>query len=144
MNLYDQIYHLLKKNHLRITPQRRAILEILYNNRGYHLDVEKIHELLISNNNKRIGLATVYRTMELFERIGIVSRLWIENLAARYELVISDKLIHHHLICLKCGKLEEIDDQKTEQFKKQILRDKKFEVADQSMKIYGYCSSCKK
>lgn len=82
--------------------------------------------------------------MELFERIGIVSRLSMENSAARYELMTYDKLMHHHLICLKCGKLEELDDRIADEFKKRILEDKGFQVADKSMKIYGSCSSCKK
>lgn len=143
--MLNQAYYFLKKNNLKITTQRKAILEILYDFRENHLGAENIYELLIAkDNNKKIGLATVYRTMELFERIGIVSRLSMENSAARYELVMYDKLMHHHLICLRCGKLEELDDKIADQFKKQILEDKGFEVADKSIKIYGYCSSCKK
>lgn len=141
--MLNQVYHLLKKYNLKITSQRKAILEMLYIFRGNHLGVENIYELLISkDNNKNIGLATVYRTMELFERIGIVSRLSMEDSAARYELIMHDKLMHHHLICLKCGRLEEIDDRIADQFKKSILEYKGFEVADKSMKIYGYCSGC--
>jgi Fur family ferric uptake transcriptional regulator len=143
--LLNQAYHLLKESNLRITPQRKAILEILYNCRGHHLEAENISELLTAkDNNKRIGLATVYRTMELFEKIGIVSRLSMENSSARYELIMYDKLMHHHLICLKCGQLVELDDRIAEEFKERILEDKGFEVADKSMKIYGYCSSCKR
>ncbi|MEN3006038.1 Fur family transcriptional regulator [Dehalobacterium formicoaceticum] len=143
--MLNQAYHLLKECNLRITPQRKAILEILYNYRGNHLEVENIYELLtVKDNNKRIGLATVYRTMELFEKIGIVSRLSMENSSARYELIMYDKLMHHHLICLKCGQLVELDDRIAEEFKNRILEDKGFEVADKSMKIYGYCSSCKR
>lgn len=143
--MLNQAYHLLKECNMRITPQRKAILEILYNCREHHLDAENIYKLLTAkDNNKKIGLATVYRTMELFERIGIVSRLSMENSATRYELVMYDKLMHHHLICLKCGRVEEIDDRITEEFKNRVLEDKGFEIADKSMKIYGYCSSCKR
>jgi len=143
--LLNQVYHLLKECNLRSTPQRKAILEILYNYKGHHLKAENIYGLLrTKDNNKRLGLATVYRTMELFEKIGIVSRLSMENSSARYELVMYDELMHHHLICLKCGQLEELDDRITEEFKKRILEDKGFEVADKSMKIFGYCSSCKR
>lgn len=143
--MLNQAYHLLKESNLRITPQRKAILEILYNCRGHHLEAENIYELhTAKENNKKIGLATVYRTLELFEKIGIVSRLSMENSSARYELVMYDKLMHHHLICLKCGQLEGLDDRIAEEFKNRILEDKGFEVADKSMKIYGYCSSCKR
>jgi Fur family ferric uptake transcriptional regulator len=145
MDLLNQAYHLLKEYNLRITLQRKAILEILYNFRGYHLEAENIYELLTAqDNNKKIGLTTVYRTMELFEKIGIVSRLSMENSSARYELVMYDKLMHHHLICLKCGQLMELDDRIAKEFKNQILEEKGFQVADKSIKIYGYCSSCKR
>jgi Fur family ferric uptake transcriptional regulator len=82
--------------------------------------------------------------MELFEKIGIVSRLSMENSSARYELVMFDRLMHHHLICLKCGQLTELDDRMAEEFKNRISEEKGFEVADKSMKIYGYCSNCKR
>ncbi|MBZ4666672.1 Fur family transcriptional regulator [Mahella sp.] len=142
--MLDYFYRLLKENNLRITPQRKVILEILYNCRGHHLGAENIYELLTAkDNDKKIGLATVYRTLELFEKIGIVSRLSMENSPARYELVMYNKLMHHHLICLKCGQLEELDDSIAEEFKNRILEDKGFEVADKSMKIYGYCSNCR-
>lgn len=143
--MFNQAYQLLKECDVKITPQREAILDILYNFRGNHLDAKNIYKLLTAkDNNRKIGFATIYRTMELFERIGIVSRLSVENSAARYELIMYDNLMYHHLICLKCGKLEELDDRTAEEFKKKILEDKGFEVGGRSMKIYGYCSSCKK
>ena len=144
--MLNQAYQLLKERNLRITPQRKAILQILYNCKGHHLEIENICELLAAkeNENKKIGLATVYRTLKLFEKIGIVSRLSMENSPARYELIIYDKTMHHHLICLKCGQVQEIDDKIAEEFKSRVLEDKGFEVTDKPMKIYGYCSRCRK
>ena len=143
--MLHQAYDLLKKYNFKITPQRKAILQILHNYRGYHLETGDIYELLVEKEkkNKKIGLATVYRTMELFEKIGLVSKLPMENSPARYELIDYDQSEHHHLVCLKCGKIQEIDDRSIQEFKEHILESKGFEIADKSMKIYGYCSKCR-
>ncbi len=143
--MLNQLNILLREENLRVTPQREAILKVLYDCRGHHLETENIYELLAarSEKGKKIGLATVYRTMELFEKIGLVSRLSMENLPARYELILQTKLIHHHLICLKCGCVQEIDDKLAEDFKNRIIDQTGFEVKDKSMKIYGYCSRCR-
>lgn len=142
--MINQAYDLLKESNLRITPQRKAILQILNNSTGHHLAAESIYDLLAVEGNKRIGLATVYRTMELFEKIGLVSRLSMEKSPAQYELIIYDTPRHHHLICLKCGQLQEIDDRITEEFKDRIMQEKEFEVTNKPMKIYGYCNRCRK
>ncbi len=140
----DHLKKVLREHNFRITPQRQAILQVLYDCRGHHLETENIYELLVEKGTKtkKIGLATVYRTMELFQNIGLVSRLSMENLPARYELVIHEKLRHHHLICLQCDQLQEIEERLTDDLKMQILKEKQFQVADQPMKIYGYCSKC--
>ncbi len=135
----------LKEHNLKITPQRKAILQILYECKGHHLEAENIYELLVirENKDKKIGLATVYRTLELFEKIGLVSRLSIENSPARYEIVLHDKIRHHHLICVKCGQVQEIDDGLTDGLKVNVFTDKAFQVAEKPMKIYGYCNRCR-
>lgn len=141
--MINQAYDLLRESNLRITPQRKDILQILYNSMGHHLNIESIYALLAVKGNKRIGLATVYRTMELFEKIGLVSRMSMERSPAQYELTIYDISRHHHLICLKCGRVEEIDDTITKEFKARIIEEKGFEVTEKPMKIYGYCSQCR-
>ena len=89
-----------------------------------------------------VSEGTAYRAIKDAENIGLVSRLSMENLPARYELVIHEKLRHHHLICLQCDQLQEIEERLTDDLKMQILKEKQFQVADQPMKIYGYCSKC--
>lgn len=142
--MLDKLNNILKEHDLRITPQRQAILETLYDCRGHHLETENIYELLTVRGGKseNIGIATVYRTMELFDKIGIVSKLSMENSPARYELIIRDTSMHHHLICLECGRVQEIEDELTKDLQKQVLREMEFKVAEKPMKIYGYCSRC--
>ncbi|HHX73985.1 MAG TPA: transcriptional repressor [Firmicutes bacterium] len=143
--MLEQACRLLQSYDLRVTPQRRAILEILAGSRGEHPDSDEIYRRLAAKKTgRKIGRATVYRTLELFERLGIVQRLALEHPPARYELILPDRFIHHHLICLKCGKLLELDDLAAREFKNTVLDKKGFAVADKAMKIYGYCRNCRK
>jgi len=144
----DKLIALLKEHNLKVTPQRAAILRILYDCKGHHLEIENIYALLVSrgdiNIKRKIGLATVYRTMDLFERIGLVSKLSMEDSPARYELIIKERIRHHHLICLGCDQVQEIEDGLMEDLKTRILREKGFEITDKPMKIYGYCHRCRR
>lgn len=143
--MLEQAYGLLKKHDLRITPQRKAILQILFNCRGHHLETENIHQLLVfgENEKSKAGLATVYRTMEMLERVGLVSRLPMEGSPARYELVLPEELNHHHLICLMCGKVQEVDDSLMEFLRRNIMKEKNFLMVEKTIKIYGYCGNCR-
>ncbi len=140
----EQINAILREHNIRITSQRKAILQVLYECRGHHLEIENIRQLLLrkESNMKKIGLATVYRTLDLFIKTGLVSKLSIEKSPSQYELIVSEKPWHHHLICLKCGHVQEIDDSLIKNLKMDILKEKKFQIAEKPMKIYGYCSKC--
>lgn len=141
--MINQAYDILKEKNLRITPQRDVILQILCNSKVHHIDIDTIYASVHVKGKKTIGLATIYRTMELFEKIGLVSRITMEKSPAQYELTIYEKSGHHHLICLKCGLVQEISDKFADEFKARIEEEKAFRVADKSMKIYGYCSRCR-
>jgi Fur family ferric uptake transcriptional regulator len=141
--LINQAYDILKEKNLKITSQRNDILQILCNSKGHHIDIDTIYARVPIKDKKKMGLATIYRTMELFERIGLVSRITMERSPAQYELTIYDKSGHHHLICLKCGLVQEISDLIATEFKAQIEGEKDFKVTDKPMKIYGYCSKCR-
>ncbi|WP_040427904.1 transcriptional repressor [Acetivibrio cellulolyticus] len=136
---------MLKQYDLRMTPQRKAILEILYNCRGHHLEIENIYQLLSVDLDKKhkVGLATVYRTMDTLEKVGLVSKLSMEDSPSRYELAFPEETNHHHLICLKCGRVQELDDVLTEEFKKIVLESKNFMMTERPIKIFGYCSECR-
>lgn len=142
--MLEESYNLLKEQDIRITPQRKAILEMLYDNKGEHLDIEDIHRALSAGNDEtdQPGLATVYRAIELFQKVGLVHRLPMESSPARYEFIGPGVPGHHHLICLRCGKVEEIDERLVKDFKKHLMREKGFSASGRPIKIYGYCSSC--
>ena len=144
--MLKESYNLLKEQDIRITPQRKAILRILHDHRGQHLEIEDIHRALAVENKgaARPGLATVYRAIELFQRIGLVHKLSMESSPTRYEFIGPGVPGHHHLICLECGNVEEIDDRLMSGLKKQMEKAKGFTVSGRPVKIYGYCSECKK
>lgn len=142
--MIDHVYEILRDNNLKLTSRRKDIIEILYNSREHHLDIDSIYALSAEDGRKRMGLATIYRTMELFEKIGVVLRITMEKSPAQYELIVHDQLSHHHLICLECGMVQEISDSLAADFKARIEDETGFEVNEKPMKIYGYCRKCKK
>lgn len=70
--MIDHVYEVLRNNNLKLTKHRRKIIEILYNSKEHHLDIDAIYALSAEDRKKRMSLATVYRTMELFEKIGVI------------------------------------------------------------------------
>ena len=102
---YDVLKEELKKEGYKLTPQRRAIVDTIVDNEGKHLTAEEIYDE-VKKVCPEIGLATVYRTILLLEKVGVVSRLYLNDGCSRYELVHSDETHrHHHLICEVCNKI---------------------------------------
>ena len=94
----------------RLTVSREAILEVLSNS-NKHLSAEDIY-LAVHSDNPAIGLTTIYRTLELLEQTGIVSKFEFGHGRAKYELAeeYSNKKHHHHFICKKCRKVIDYED----------------------------------
>ncbi len=125
----------------KLTGPRRKIMEVLLENEGAHLTAEDIHHLLRVKGNQ-VGLATVYRTLELFCELNILSQLNFEDSTSYYELEAKDQ--HpHHLICLSCNKIIEFSDEMLENFMKSIEGQYGFEVTEHKIKYLGYCSECR-
>ncbi|KNY30412.1 Fur family transcriptional regulator [Pseudobacteroides cellulosolvens] len=133
---------LLKEKGCKLTPQRQTILDIIMNCREKHLSAEEIHDL-VKRSNPDIGLATVYRTMLLFNEIGIVHKLDLDDGLGRYELNRHESSHrHHHLICTSCNTVIEVEQDLLESLEQQILLEHGFIVRDHRVKFYGTCSSC--
>ncbi len=138
----ESICEEIEKKGIRLTPQRKDIIRILINDENKHLSASDIYDLLQDKNNT-MGLATVYRTLDLLTKMGIVVKRDFDGETSRYELVIN-KVNHHHLICKKCGKVIEIPDFLPEDIKNKLLQKKGFKPVDYSIKFYGYCQECRK
>ncbi|MDP4088670.1 MAG: Fur family transcriptional regulator [Bacillota bacterium] len=134
----------LKSQGYKLTPQRRAILDIIVDNEGKHLTAEEIYDL-VKEDCPEIGLATVYRTIVLLEEMGVVSRLDLGDNCSRYELVHEEENHqHHHLICTQCSKVIEVEGDLLEALEANIEEKYKFLIQNHSVKFYGICNECSK
>lgn len=106
----DKIKQQLQAQGYKLTPQREATLRILLENEEDHLSAEDVF-LLVKEIAPEIGLATVYRTLELLTELHVVEKLNFGDGVARYDLRgDSNRHHHHHLICVQCGDVSEIKD----------------------------------
>jgi len=131
----------LKTNESKLTPQRRATLDVLLENQSNHLSTEEIYEL-VKEKFPDVGLATIYRTLQLFDDFGIIKKLNFGDGCYRYELSEDHKHQHHHLICIKCGKVLEFDDDLLDDLEQKIEKNNDFKVVDHVVKFLGYCKEC--
>ncbi len=131
---------LLKVNKLKYTKQRELILEIIYNNDG-HFTPEDIYNLIKKSYPEvKLGIATVYRTLTLLEESNIVSSISFGAQGKKYEFGLGEH--HDHLVCLKCGGIEEFFDEIIEQRQEDIAKEHNFRMSNHIMKITGICSVC--
>jgi len=140
--LLDELKKVLKSNNLKYTKQREVILKTLYTHCGHYTPEEILMLVKSEFPNENIGIATVYRTLSLFEDEGLVESISFGKDGKKYE--IGHKHHHDHLICIECGKIIEFIDEVIE--KQQLVVSKKynFHMVDHTMKIVGYCDNCYK
>ncbi|MGL5506652.1 MAG: Fur family transcriptional regulator [Paraclostridium sp.] len=144
MNTMELLKEKLKETGFKITPQRRAIVEILLKHKDKHLSSEEIYDL-VRVDCPEIGLATVYRTMQLLDDVGAISKLNLDDGCIRYEIDLddSDAHNHHHLICKNCGCIIEVKEDLLESIEEQIQNIYNFNILDHDVKFYGLCEDCK-
>ena len=122
---------------LRATSQRALILEVI---RRGHLDADEIYRQARAKQ-PRLSLSTVYRTLQLFKKLGLVEELHFDETHHHYEVKSSSE--HHHLVCLGCGEVIEFKCPLSPKMKKDIAREKGFEITGAEIRMTGYCSKCR-
>lgn len=133
MNRKIDVEALCAEKGLRITEQRRVIARVLSEAED-HPDVEKLHERA-SAIDPGISIATVYRTVRLFEEAGILERHDFGDGRARYEAAAESH--HDHLIDVETGNVIEFVDPELEQLQRQIAEKLGFRLVDHRMELYG-------
>jgi len=118
---------------LRITEQRRVIARVLSESED-HPDVDKLHERA-SAIDPRISIATVYRTVRLFEEAGILDRHDFGDGRARYEA--APEAHHDHMIDVESGKVIEFVDPELEALQRQIAERLGYRLVDHRMELFG-------
>lgn len=129
----------LKKAGLKVTTPRLKILQILEQAKEHHLTAEDVYKYLLETGDD-IGLATVYRVLTQFEEAGLIIRHHFESGQSIFELNQGEH--HDHLVCIKCGKVEEFVDEIIEQRQREIAIKAGFTMTDHNLNIYGACKHC--
>lgn len=139
----NDIRQKFQEKQYKLTPQRQIILQSFIEHQDEHLSAEDVH-VIVRQHSSEIGLATVYRALELFSDLEILQKMDFGDGRSRYE--INEKSTphhHHHLICLDCGKVKEFEDDLMETLETTIVRKSNFMIVDHQVKFYGYCQECK-
>ncbi|MFT5756792.1 MAG: Fur family ferric uptake transcriptional regulator [Alteromonadaceae bacterium] len=127
----------LKKAGLKITLPRIKILAILQQPENEHVSAEDVYKVLLEQHEE-IGLATVYRVLNQFDDAGIVTRHHFEGGKSVFEL--DHKKHHDHLVCLKCGKVVEFEDDVIEERQVNIAKANNIKLTNHSLYLYGECN----
>lgn len=124
---------------LRSSKQRQAILEAMSQQKT-HLSAEEIYQT-VKLIHPSISLGTVYRNLEILSSLGLIDRANFADGKARYELAASGH--HHHLVCVKCGEIENIHECPMAQNIEAFMADRNFQPLRHYFEIYGHCAKCK-
>jgi len=122
---------------LRATSQRAIILEII---RHRHLDADEIYRQARAKQ-PRLSLSTVYRTLQVLKKLGVVEELHFDEAHHHYEMKPSSE--HHHLVCLGCGKVVEFECPLSPKMKEDVAREEGFEITGTEIRMTGYCPKCR-
>ena len=130
----------LKLRGFRFTPQRERVLEEVFSIHK-HFEAE---DLLVRmrQNGHRVSKATIYRTLALLIQCGLLREVIFGERHSHYEHTLGPK--HHHLICLRCGKIIEFSDETIENTQQRVCEKHRFEPFQRRFEIIGYCENCAK
>lgn len=123
----------------RVTRQRLLIADELAT-AGMQLSAQELYER-IRAHHPEVGRATVYRVLEALVDVGAARRL--ERPGHVYAYVACDPQHHHHLVCNRCGQVEEIGEQFVQELSDGIARRYKFKIEDSTLDFYGLCAKCR-
>lgn len=143
MTIYDEIIKIIQQSPYKLTPQREKIVEILVENDEQHLSAEELY-FILKEKTPDIGIATVYRTLDIFYELKILEKISFSNGVSKYHLRQSlDGSLHHHLICTKCNTIEKVSNSLFNKLIEYMKKEYSFEVQDNSLSFYGTCSKCR-
>lgn len=130
---------IVSSNGYRITDAREATFKLLVST-----EPQSIREIIAKAKQNNVDRVSVYRNIELFEKLGIVHRIYI---GWKYKVELSDEFMahHHHLSCLGCGKIIDIQDEKhIDRFVEDIANSVGFKPRRHIFEVDGYCKNCQK
>lgn len=141
MPYFEEIKTRLKAKDYKITPQRKVIINTFAQNLAKHLSAEDVYQI-VKHSHPEIGLATIYRTLDLLAELQILKKINFGDGRSRYEFCEDEDHHHHHLICLECDQVTEFEDDLLESLETIIKKRNGFKIVDHQLKFYGYCKEC--
>jgi len=124
----------------RLTPQRIMVLSAIEDSDD-HISAEEIYAQIVAKY-PRVNISTVYRTLELLKRLGLVTETDLGGGRVRYHS--AEKGHHHHLVCQECGAIIDLDESELSSIKDTLLREYKFIADLRHLAIFGRCVDCSK
>lgn len=129
----------ITKHHLKATKERSAILKAFLDSER-HVSAESLYRKM-KDEGSTIGLATVYRTLNLFCSSGLAEQRRFGDGQARYELTYN--VDHHdHLICKECDLIIEFENKEIEALQEKVAKEKQFKIFSHRLELYGVCADC--
>ena len=138
MNQPRDIVSKLSEQGYRLTPQRMMILSAIENSDN-HISAEEIYAQVIAKYS-RLNISTVYRTLELLKRLGLVTETDLGEGRVRYHP--AEKGHHHHLVCQECGVIIDLDESLLSPLKSALLHKYEFSADLRHLAIFGRCVNC--
>ena len=135
----SSLRHTLESNGVKITRARSAILRVL-SATSEHLTVAEVYRR-VRRIDRRVGLASVYRTMELLARMGLVKHVHLDHRHRHYASITADH--RHHLVCTSCGLAVEFNDCRLEALERVIARRTHFRIDGHCVEFFGQCRKCR-
>ena len=125
----NRVKQQLQQSSYKLTPQREATVRVLIENEKDHLSAEDVY-LKVKDKAPEIGLATVYRTLELLAELKVVDKINFGD------------GVHHHLVCMECGRVDEIDEDLLPEVENRVENEFNFKILDHRLTFHGVCETC--
>lgn len=138
MKKTSDITNKLSEQGYRLTPQRMMVLDAIENSE-HHISAEEIYAQVITKY-PHLNISTVYRTLELLHRLGLVTETDLGGGRVRYHP--ADKGHHHHLVCQECGRVIDLDESVMDNLKLVLKRDYNFTPDISHLALFGTCADC--
>jgi Fur family transcriptional regulator, ferric uptake regulator len=129
---------------LRMTPQRSLVM-VLFQKlpKGEHLSADEVHQRLLQNQTP-LSLSTVYRTLHLMAKMGILRELELAEDHKHYEINELNNGSHHHLVCIRCTKTLEFKSDTMQKIGEKVAKGSGFSLLDCQLVVHALCPSCQR
>lgn len=141
-NLHAQLAGEMEERGLRSTTQRKVVCDLFFRSNGHHSVDDLL--MLVKKKDKKIGYATVYRTLKLLVECGLANERRFSDAVTRYEVTDADDEHHDHLICVDCNEIVEFEDPEIERLQEVLAARHGFKLLRHKHELYGRCQKCRR